>query len=316
MQSDISSIGIDASVNAAARDDVLVDGKPVHSSTLAMVDLAVGDNVIAVTVTGRNATTFVYSLHVTRENIRPVADKFLMASYTGMSTGITLLYRLFVPDGYDSTRSYPLVVFLHGARERGMDNEAQLTANQGATVWAKPEEQTRHPCFVLAPQCPGTANSCIGWTTLMSSGLADPFRPRPELETVFDLIQQVSRKYAIDRKRTYCTGLSMGGFGAWALALSHPDALAAIVVASGGGDPAKLAGIARLPVWIFHAVKDPVVPVSFARATVKTLMTAGGAPRYTEYPQDSFFYPTAHESWVPAFSNAEMREWLFQQSRP
>jgi predicted peptidase len=228
-----------------------------------------------------------------------------------------MAYRLFVPADYDPTRVYPLVFFLHGAGERGSDNEAQLISAQGATVWAKPEEQSKHPAFVLAPQCPGDADSNKdGWTSLMTKGVKEPYAVRPELETAYDLLEHVIGTYSIDRNRIYCTGVSMGAFGAWALAVEHPDVFAAIVAASGGGDPARLPALAKTPVWVFHAVKDPTIPVSFAKTTVKALAGAGGSPRYTEYPADAYFYPVAHVSWVPAYANTEMRDWLFSQSRP
>jgi predicted peptidase len=143
----------------------------------------------------------------------------------------------------------------------------------------------------------------------------DPYRPRPELETVFDLLQNVSKEYRIDKNRIYCTGLSMGGFGTWAIAISHPDTFAALVVIAGGGDPARLGIVANIPSWIFHAVKDPFVPIDFAASSLRGLTKAVGRLKYTEYSEDVYFYPTAHRSWVPAYANAELREWLFQQSR-
>jgi predicted peptidase len=225
-------------------------------------------------------------------------------------------YRLFVPADFDPTKAYPLVFFLHGAGERGSDNEAQLISSQGATVWAKPDEQAKHPAFILAPQCPGAADSKQdGWTTLMTKGVKEPYTALPELETAYDLLEEIMGKYSIDRNRIYCTGISMGAFGAWALAVEHPDVFAAMVVASGGGDPARLPAVAKMPVWVFHAVKDPTIPVSFAKTTVKALTDAGGSPKYTEYPADAYFYPVAHVSWVPGYANAEMRDWLFSQSR-
>ena len=95
------------------------------------------------------------------------------------------------------------------------------------------------------------------------------------------------------------------------MALSHPDAFAALVVVAGGGDPAKLSGIANIPSWSFHAASDPVVAVKFGRDTVDALSAAGAKPKYTEYPSEGYFYPSAHFSWVPAYADESMREWLF-----
>jgi len=315
VHSDVVAVGIVISVDRASRGGVLVNNQMVDPGKAVDVKLAVGDNTIAVVVSGANHSTTGYALHVNREDMQPVIDKFLKASYTDTATGITMGYRLFVPADYGSTRSYPLVLFLDGAGGRGNDNEVQLTGTQGATVWAKPEEQAKHSCLVLAPQCPSDHTGQTGWTSLMSKGPSDPYKPRPELETAYHILQDVVSKYNVDKNRVYCTGLSMGGFGTWAIAILHPDTFAALVEESGGGDPANIAKVAQLPVWIFHSVKDLTIPISFAKSTVSALMKAGGKPKYTEYADDTSFYPNAHFAWVPAYANAEMRDWLFQQSK-
>ncbi|MGD0725793.1 MAG: cadherin-like beta sandwich domain-containing protein [Spirochaetia bacterium] len=321
VQSDISTVGIIASSDPAAKYEIQINKKKAYSGIMEKVELAIGDNGINVAVSDDRHDPRVYVVHVNRENIQPVVDKFLELSFVDPSTGITMGYRLFVPDGYDPSKPCPLVLFLHGAGEMGSDNEIQLVANQGATVWAKPELQARHPCFVLAPQCPMDPSAeparfrygKKGWTSLIPLGFADPYKPLPELETAFDILKSVSGKYRIDGDRIYCTGLSMGGFGTWAMAVAHPETFAALVVIAGGGDPDALATVAQIPSWIFHAVKDPMVSVSFSDNTVKALTKAGGKPRYTTYAEDAYLYPSAHLSWVPAYASAEMREWLFQQ---
>ncbi len=323
VQGDISTVGIVTASDPAAQYKIQVNNKNMYAGITSKVDLAVGDNTINVAVTDARHATSVYTVHVNRENTQPVVDKFLKLSFADTATGITMGYRLFVPDGYDPAKSSPLVMFLHGAGEMGSDNEIQLVANQGAAVWAKPEQQARHPCFVLAPQCPldpsadpARANyGKIGWTSLIPNGFGDPYKTRPELETAFDILKSVSKKYSIDKKRIYCTGVSMGGFGTWAIAISHPDTFAALVVIAGGGDPARLATVAHIPSWIFHAVKDPIVSIRFAEITLQALTSVVGRTKYTEYSEDVYFYPAAHQSWIPAYANAEMREWLFQQSR-
>ena len=318
VHSDVASIGIVMTVDPAARSTVLVNNKIVDPGKATNVDIAVGDNSISVAVSGVSHSTTAYTVHVNREDMQPVIDKFLKLSYADTATGITMGYRLFIPADYDSTKPYPLVLFLDGAGGRGGDNEVQLTGTQGATVWAKPEEQAKHPCFVLAPQCPSDLTGKydkMGWTSLMSKGPSDPYKPRPELETAYHILQDVISKYSIDKNRVYCTGLSMGGFGTWAIAISHPDIFAALVEESGGGDPANLSKVAKLPIWIFHSIKDPTISINFAKSTVSALMKAGGTPRYTAYAEDASFYPSAHLAWVPAYANTEMRDWLFQQSK-
>jgi predicted peptidase len=283
---------------------------------------------VKVVVSASNGKSTTYTITVTRENIQPVADKFLKLNYADPDTGITMGYRLFVPENYDSTKTYPLVLFLHGAGETGSDNEIQLTANQGAAVWAKPEEQAKHPSFVLAPQSNRdpeadlTKNNFgkIGWTSLMLTGpvvsdTGNPFQPLDQLVTAYDILTKVMGEYSVDPKRVYVTGVSMGGFGTFAIAIAHPDDFAALVPICGGGDPTKLSTIAKIPIWIFHAEEDPAIPVQFSRDSDAALKAAGGTPKYTEYPKGTFFFPIAHFSWVPTYANSEMRDWLFQQSK-
>ncbi len=314
INSDVSGIEVVPSLPDQSTDKIIVDSNAAESGAAVTVMPAVGTSEVKIVVSAEDGESTTYTIEVGREDIQPVVNKFLSLTFTDPATGVTMGYRLFVPENYDPARSYPLVLFLHGAGERGSDNEIQLTANQGATVWAKPEEQAKHPSFVLAPQS-NMDGGTLGWTSLMSSGRGKPFGPQDQLVTAYDILQKVRGEYNIDQKRIYVTGLSMGGFGTFALAIAHPGEFAALVPVCGGGDPAKLAAISEIPIWIFHAAEDPVVPVEMSRDSVQALEEAGGTPRYTEYPAGTYFFPMAHFSWVSVYANAEMRDWLFQQSK-
>jgi predicted peptidase len=301
---------------------VILNGETVSPGVPHVVKLAVGDNPVRIKVKDLADRRAVYTVTVTREDIRPVVNSFKRMTFHDPATGLTMGYRLFAPEGYDPMKSYPLVLFLHGAGESGSDNELQLTANQGATIWAKPREQARHPCFVLAPQNPKDPKATspedpgrMGWTTLLRRGFADPFKSELALETAFRILQQVMADYSIDRKRVYATGLSMGCFGVFAMNVDHPDAFAAVVGICGGLDPAKAPVLAKKPIWVFHAEQDPIVNVRFSRETVSALREADGKPRYTEYGREVYFAPAAHWSWVPAYASREMRDWLFEQAK-
>lgn len=324
INSDILGIGIIPRLPDQSTDKITVDGNAAESDAAATVLLEVGTSEVNIVVKAESGRSTTYTIAVSREDVRPVVDRFLKLTFTDPVTGVTMGYRLFVPENYDPAQSYPLVMFLHGAGETGTDNEIQITANQGATVWARPEEQARHPSFVLAPQSnmdPEADKATnefgeIGWTSLMLYGpRGTPFEPQDQLVTAYDILQKVMGEYNIDRKRIYVTGVSMGGFGTFALAIAHPDEFAALVPICGGGDPARLATVAKIPMWIFHAEEDPAIPVQMSRDSVKALEEAGGTPKYTEYPAGTYFFPVAHLSWVPAYANPEMREWLFQQSK-
>ena len=320
--SDITSIGVVPSLPNQSTDKITIDGNAAETGATTPIMPVVGNSEVKIVVSAEAGKSTTYTIAVSREDIQPLVNKFLKLTFSDPVTGVTMGYRLFVPDKYDPTRSYPLVMFLHGAGQVGSDNEAQV-ANDEATVWARPEEQSKHPSFVLAPQSNMDPNADktinnfgkIGWTSLMLYGPDRPFEPEDQLVTAYDILQKVSNEYNIDQKRIYLTGLSMGGFGTFALAIAHPDAFAALVPIAGGGDPAKLATISKIPIWIFHAQADPTIPVQMSRDSVKALEDAGGTPKYTEYPADTYFFPTAHFSWIPAYTNPEMRDWLFQQSR-
>ncbi len=226
-------------------------------------------------------------------------------------------YRLFVPEGAEAGKTYPLVLFLHGG-ERGDDNEKQITANQGPTIWAKPEEQAKRPCFVLAPQARNAADGGFGITRDAENklSLARVFEVSPDSEMAMKVLKQVMSEYPVDASRVYATGLSQGGYGTWDLNLKYPDVFAAMVPICGGGDPALAANIVNKPIWAFHAAADPIIPVSHSRNIIQALRNLGGNPRYTEYPVDTYIWPIAHFAWVPTYQNVEMREWLFNQKKP
>jgi predicted peptidase len=204
-------------------------------------------------------------------------------------SGKVLRYRLLKPENYDPKKNYPLVVFLHGAGERGEDNEKQLV--HGVPEFAKGENRKKYPCFLIAPQCPAGKR----WSDV------DPL--------VLGLIAALPKDYSIDPKRIYLTGLSLGGFGTWDLLARRPDLFAAAVPICGGGNAKQAAKFAKIPIWVFHGAKDPAVKVSRSRDMVKALEEAGGHPKYTEYPDQG------HASWVPAYRDPEMMKWLFAQKR-
>jgi predicted peptidase len=320
VQSDIAVVTVAArAADAGAQISVSVNGKPVDAKTPMQATVAVGANQVDVQVsdaTGR--VTDHYQVSVEREDMMPVVNKFLKKNFVDVASGRTMPYRLFVPEGYDATKSYPLVVFLHGGGERGDDNEKTLTANEGATVWAKPQEQARRAAFVLVPQARAVWDGGFGLTRNAENkiDLGRALMPSDDLRTAQKLLQQVLSDYAgIDRKRLYLTGISQGGLGTWAWNVLEPELFAAMVPVCGGGEPSRVAVLKNKPLWAFHAAADPIVPATFTGNAVAAVRKAGGQVRYTEYDTSTFFFPMAHFAWVPAYQNDEMRDWMFKQSR-
>lgn len=224
------------------------------------------------------------------------------------AAGKTLPYRLFVPKDYDPARKYPLVLFLHGAGERGTDTD-RLFVHKSCFGWATPESQAKNPCFVVAPQCPENDQ----WTRVENWSVPvyrQPDAPTEALRLVMELVPALQKEFSLDPNRLYATGLSMGGYGTWELLSRRPGLFAAAVPICGGVDETKAAVLARTPVWIFHGAKDGVVLPVHSRRIAAELRKAGGVVRYTEYPE------AGHNSWDPAYAEKELPDWLFAQVKP
>jgi predicted peptidase len=216
-----------------------------------------------------------------------------------------LPYRLLVPDDYDPKKSYPLVIFLHGAGERGTNNEAQLV--HGVSAFARETGRKSHPCFLIAPQCPpGKRWVEVDWSAKAHKMPAEPSEP---MALLLELLPQLQKRYSIDPKRIYVTGLSMGGFGTWDLLARRPSAFAAAIPICGGGDESTAARIKDVPVWVFHGDRDGAVKVERSRNMVAALRKAGGKPKYTEYKG------VGHDSWTRTYNDPEVLKWLFAQRR-
>ncbi len=223
-----------------------------------------------------------------------------------INKGDTLNYRQLFPDA-DTLRKYPLVVFLHGSGERGNDNDAQL--KWGVMNFADDQIMIMHPAFVIAPQCPQNmswANFSNKKNSIEMSLLPSPSKP---MELLITLIHQLIKKLPIDSNRIYITGLSMGGFGTFDAIERYPHLFAAAVPVCGGGDISKAASIAHIPIWIFHGAEDPAVNPLFSIDMVDALTKAGAHPALTMYPE------VGHFSWLAAYSDKLMLEWLFRQHK-
>lgn len=208
---------------------------------------------------------------------------------------------------------YPLVLFLHGAGERGEDIHKVLDFTPGADAFTAESWQKEHPCFVLMPQCPD------GKTWL------------PFIDLLADALSRLPREYPIDVCRIYVTGVSLGGAGTWALLAKCPHLIAAAMPICGYSDPFAVRAAKHVPVWAFHAADDPVVPVTGeyhsphgphgvgTRMLVSSLRSAGNRDvHYTEYPagyMEKEWSTHPHASWAPAYNTKEALEWMFTKTR-
>ena len=220
---------------------------------------------------------------------------------------VEFAYRLLPPESITAGKRYPLVIFLHGAGERGNDNLSQL--KYFPTWMAEQSARQAHPCFVLAPQCRDEQKWVdVDWDSLDST----PQSPTPTVDmlAVIAAIEDTLRREPIDPARIYLTGLSMGGYGSWDLAARMPDRFAAVRPICGGGDEATAAKIKDLPIWCFHGDADTAVRVDRSRTMIEALRAAGGAPKYSELAG------VGHDSWTPAYRDPDVLTWLFAQKKP
>lgn len=233
-----------------------------------------------------------------------LADKFEKRQFRD-SSGQALRYRLLKPARVEAGQRYPVVLFLHGAGERGEDNTKPLV--HGVKKFATPEFLEKYPCYVVVPQCPdNTKWADIDWA---AEPVAFPEKESATAQSVMQCLDGLEKEFSIDTQREYVTGLSMGGFGTWDAIVRHPQRFAAAVPVCSGLNLSKAPVIVSLPIWAFHGAKDQVVKVERSREIIAALKAAGGQPKYTEYPD------VGHDSWNGAYKDLTMYEWLFAQRK-
>lgn len=235
-----------------------------------------------------------------------LSDRFEIRLYED-TDGKVLPYRLLKPKDLDEEEKYPLVMLLHGIGERGDDNKAQL--KWGAMEFASDENREKYPCFVAVPQCP-LSDFWASALRDLSKDFNMSEEPTQALKMTLELVGALQEEFPnIDPDRLYITGLSMGGFGTWDAIQRKPDLFAAAVPICGGGDVSKADRLTKLPIWVFHGAEDLLVNPKWSRDMVAAIKKTGGNPKYTEYPG------VGHHSWVPAYSDPELFEWLFSQKK-
>ena len=223
--------------------------------------------------------------------------------------GDSLLYRQLDPQKTERGKKYPLVLFLHGAGERGADNVSQL--RHGAMMFSNPVNREKHPCFVIFPQCPAD----LYWPTpTRPDGFkgTNPFPfnaeiSRPLAQTK-ELLDSILKTYPVDKSRIYVVGLSMGGMGTFDMVCRFPGFFAAAIPICGGIDAERFNRFSSKTAFrIFHGDADSLVPVEFSREAYLKLKSVGANVEYIEFPGVN------HGSWEPAFNRPDFMSWLFHQ---
>ncbi|MBN2088378.1 T9SS type A sorting domain-containing protein [candidate division KSB1 bacterium] len=265
-----------------------------------------------------------------------IRAKFLKRTHVFQGTVIP--YRLFVPETYNPAQRYPLVLALHGAGERGNDNEAHIRVHRLATAWGDTINQRHYPCFVVAPQCPANQRWVDNdWSK--GDYRVDQIPISNEMQTVVNLLDSLQREFSVDSLRLYVTGLSMGGYGTWDLIARFPKRFAAAIPMSGGGDSTKVKLFAHLPIWDFHGEADFTVPATGSRQMITALERIGKTCIFTHYNfktrlnqimPDSvvrkymsqgadLFYTeykgAGHVMWEQAYNNPQLIDWVFAKTK-
>jgi predicted esterase/prenyltransferase beta subunit len=198
-------------------------------------------------------------------------------------------YSVYLPEGYDGTKIFPVILFLHGSGERGEDGIKQAQVGLGSAIFNKPRGV---PAIVVFPQARQT------WAA-----------GSPDSDAALKALDDVMTSFATDPNRVILTGLSMGGSGSWQLATAHPERFAAVVPICGRGKPEEAAKLKALPVWSFCGDADRDQTVQNMREMVGALEHAGASPRITEYRG------VGHLSWDRVYNDPEVIDWMLAQRK-
>jgi predicted peptidase len=223
----------------------------------------------------------------------------------------TLRYRLLLPENFDASKKYPLVIFLHGSGERGRDNELQLV--HGGSLFLREDLRKQYPAIVVFPQCPDN-DRWANYRLLDSAGrksfvLQSELPETKPMKLVEGLMDQLQKEYRVNTKQVYVGGLSMGGMGTFELVRRHPKVFAAAFPICGAADPQSAASVKKVSWWIFHGAKDDVVPPNSSIEMAAALSKENADVRFTLYPEAN------HNSWDSAFAEKDLFPWLFSKHR-
>jgi predicted peptidase len=226
------------------------------------------------------------------------------------SASAQLPYRILYPDNFSPQQRYPVIFFLHGAGERGSDNEVQLT--HGADLFLQPDFRKNQQVIVIFPQ----AASEDYWANVDVDRAPDPniysFKVdapvTQSMSLLLGLIDDVTQRPYVNSDHMMVMGLSMGGMGTFEVLAQRPGRFTAAIPICGGAHPDLVSKMdTSTPLWVFHGEQDNVVPFSASEIMVEAYQNAGGKVKFTAYPE------AAHDSWNNAFAEANLLDWLLMQ---
>ncbi|GHU99730.1 hypothetical protein FACS1894159_04240 [Bacteroidia bacterium] len=232
--------------------------------------------------------------------------------------GVTMPYRILMPENMKRGAKYPLFLVMHGMGLRGTDNARQLA--RGAHLFVEPENRVKYPCIALYPQTPQTSAfvesadkqaSAQRWSHLLDEGSTMTLELSDYGKLVMNIINGLIGQGIVDTNRIYIAGSSMGGYSTYTFLAAYPDLFAAAAPMAGGLDLRTVDRWAgKVPIWIFHGSEDPAVSVEFSRRVVARLKENGVTDyRYSEYSG------MAHGIWDRSFAEPDFLEWFFSHSK-
>lgn len=241
-------------------------------------------------------------------------DKNLYEKHWFIQNGDTMPYRLLLPENYDASKQYPLVVFLHGRGESGSDNQKQLA--HGSALFLRDSIRKNYPAIVVFPQCSNESY----WSNVQATNTGErnskrtfffvPDGPASSAMTMMmSLTDHILLQYPVAKEQVYVMGLSMGGMGTFELVRRKPGVFAAAIPICGGANPATAKQLRKTKWWVFHGGKDDVVLPAFSENMVAALKKAKAPVQFTLYPNAN------HNSWDPAFAEPNLLRWLFAQKK-
>lgn len=229
-----------------------------------------------------------------------------------ISKNDTLNYRILFPENFSEEEKYPVVLVLHGAGERGDDNESQLV--HGSDLFLDSENRKDYPAFVIFPQAPKEDY----WAKVEVKRDTMPYQfdfknteaPTKSLDLVMKMMDSVVAQDFVNKDKVYVGGLSMGGMGTYEIIYKKPEMFAAAFAICGGANPEIAKDYPKgFNIWIFHGEKDDLVPPRLSKAMARSINHHGGNAKVSLYPEDN------HNSWDSAFSEPYLLEWLFSHNR-
>ena len=226
--------------------------------------------------------------------------------------GDTLKYRIMFPKDFSKEKQYPLVLFLHGAGERGNDNKTQLV--HGSKLFASEMNRDSFPAIVIFPQCPKNdywANATVDRSTKpLTLNFPLNIAPTKSLKLVMEFMDDYTNNSFVKKEQVYVGGLSMGGMGTFEILYRKSNMFAAAFTICGAGNPAATKKYAtKTALWVFHGAKDDVVNPQASINMVSGILKYGGKPNFTLFADDN------HNSWDSAFAQPELLSWLFSKSK-